>query len=69
MSGVDLYDELTRRHPDLAARLVIITGQVPAEGDVVAATLGRRYIMKTKPIGEIRALLRALGLPLRSVAA
>jgi CheY-like chemotaxis protein len=57
MSGHDFYDQLEHRSPDLAARLVIITGEEPAVDDAFATILGERYMMKTCKMSELAATL------------
>jgi DNA-binding NarL/FixJ family response regulator len=46
LSGRMLYEEIARRSPDQAERVVIFTGQEREEHDAFAAMCGERYVIK-----------------------
>jgi len=58
VGGREFYEELRRRHPALANRLVFSTGDT-VRGDTLAflESLGRPYLHKPFSLGELRALL------------
>lgn len=60
--GREFYEELARRNPDLAARLVFSTGDT-VRGDTLAflETLDRPYLHKPFSLSELRALLGEVG--------
>ena len=56
--GREFYEELTRRNPSMAARLVFSTGDT-VRGDTLAflETLDRPYLHKPFSLAELRTLL------------
>jgi len=61
LGGRELYEELVRRHPGLAARLVFSTGDT-VRGDTLAflESLDRPYLHKPFSLAELRTLLAAV---------
>jgi DNA-binding response OmpR family regulator len=61
LGGRELYEELVRRHPGLAARLVFSTGDT-VRGDTLAflENLDRPYLHKPFSLAELRTLLAAV---------
>jgi len=61
VSGREFYEELARRHPALAARLVFSTGDT-VRGDTLAflESLDRPYLHKPFSLAELRTLLAAV---------
>ena len=61
LGGRELYEELMRRHPALAARLVFSTGDT-VRGDTLAflESLDRPYLHKPFSLAELRTLLAAV---------
>jgi two-component system NtrC family sensor kinase len=59
LSGRELYEELARRRPELADRLVFSTGDT-VRGDTLAflESLNRPYLHKPFSLAELRGLLR-----------
>jgi two-component system NtrC family sensor kinase len=58
LSGREFYEELARRQPALAARLIFSTGDT-VRGDTLAflESLDRPYLHKPFSLAELRALL------------
>jgi DNA-binding response OmpR family regulator len=58
LGGREFYEELVRRRPELAARLVFSTGDT-VRGDTLAflESLGRPYLHKPFSLAELRRLL------------
>ena len=58
LSGREFYEELVRRRPELAARLVFSTGDT-VRGDTLAflESLDRPYLHKPFSLAELRGLL------------
>jgi len=58
LSGREFYEELSRRRPELAARLVFSTGDT-VRGDTLAflESLDRPYLHKPFSLAELRGLL------------
>jgi DNA-binding response OmpR family regulator len=58
LSGREFYEELTRRRPDLASRVVFSTGDT-VRGDTLAflESLERPYLHKPFSLAELRSLL------------
>ena len=63
MSGRDFSDQLKRRSHYLVARLVVLTGAEPAEGDAFAVELGERYLTKPCSTSELMATLSSVAFP------
>ncbi len=61
LGGREFYEELARRHPALAARLVFSTGDT-VRGDTLAflESLHRPYLHKPFSLAELRSLLAAV---------
>jgi CheY-like chemotaxis protein len=61
LSGREFYEELARRHPGLAARLIFSTGDT-VRGDTLAflESLDRPYLHKPFSLAELRTLLAAV---------
>jgi two-component system, NtrC family, sensor kinase len=61
IGGREFYEELARRHPELAARLVFSTGDT-VRGDTLAflEALDRPYLHKPFSLAELRTLLAAV---------
>jgi CheY-like chemotaxis protein len=61
LGGREFYEELARRHPALAARLVFSTGDT-VRGDTLAflESLDRPYLHKPFSLAELRTLLAAV---------
>jgi two-component system NtrC family sensor kinase len=61
LGGREFYEELARRHPELAARLVFSTGDT-VRGDTLAflESLDRPYLHKPFSLAELRTLLAAV---------
>jgi two-component system NtrC family sensor kinase len=61
LGGREFYEELVRRHPALAARLVFSTGDT-VRGDTLAflESLHRPYLHKPFSLAELRSLLAAV---------
>ena len=61
LGGREFYEELARRHPDLASRLVFSTGDT-VRGDTLAflESLDRPYLHKPFSLAELRSLLAAV---------
>jgi two-component system NtrC family sensor kinase len=61
LGGREFYEELARRHPELAARLVFSTGDT-VRGDTLAflESLDRPYLHKPFSLAELRNLLAAV---------
>ena len=61
LSGREFYEELARRHPALAARLIFSTGDT-VRGDTLAflESLDRPYLHKPFSLAELRTLLAAV---------
>jgi CheY-like chemotaxis protein len=61
LGGRELYEELARRHPAAAARLVFSTGDA-VRGDTLAflESLDRPYLHKPFSLAELRTLLSAV---------
>ena len=61
LGGREFYEELARRHPALAARLVFSTGDT-VRGDTLAflESLDRPYLHKPFSLAELRSLLAAV---------
>ena len=61
LGGREFYEELVRRHPDLASRLVFSTGDT-VRGDTLAflESLDRPYLHKPFSLAELRNLLAAV---------
>jgi two-component system NtrC family sensor kinase len=59
LSGREFYEELARRRPELADRLVFSTGDT-VRGDTLAflESLDRPYLHKPFSLAELRGLLR-----------
>jgi two-component system NtrC family sensor kinase len=58
LGGREFYDEVTRRHPAMASRMVFATGDT-VRGDTLAflETLDRPYLHKPFSLAELRTLL------------
>jgi DNA-binding response OmpR family regulator len=58
LSGREFYEELARRRPELAARLVFSTGDT-VRGDTLAflESLDRPYLHKPFSLAELRSML------------
>jgi two-component system NtrC family sensor kinase len=61
LGGREFYEELARRHPELASRLVFSTGDT-VRGDTLAflESLDRPYLHKPFSLAELRSLLAAV---------
>ncbi|KAB8140915.1 response regulator [Chloroflexia bacterium SDU3-3] len=61
MTGFDLYQEIARRNPDLAARVVFVTGDMlSAATQAQIAQSGNPFIAKPFKIEQLEALVRSL---------
>ncbi|MFQ5817424.1 MAG: response regulator [Terriglobia bacterium] len=60
-SGIELFQKISRKQPDLAARFVFITGDYlsPGTREFLAST-PVRYLLKPFSVNELLALLLAL---------
>ena len=58
LGGREFYEEVTRRHPAMAPRIVFATGDT-VRGDTLAflETLDRPYLHKPFSLAELRTLL------------
>jgi CheY-like chemotaxis protein len=61
MTGIELHDELTHRRPDLAQRMVFITGGAfTASGEAFLDTVANRRMDKPFDARALQALVRSL---------